>query len=166
MRWAILNIKGIKLYKIVHWRNIYIPPRFCFAVFKNVLKLFIFKCRLNRIFNTWLFTQQMELTAVSSDKRVSKLMVICFVLTELFIKILTTNAFDMFHFPPLVLDYRHWQFSCLMTSPNEFKAMLSNTHHSVFSSPYLLTVQNNCSVRLYMTLHHLCFSLCLVLFCF
>lgn len=161
VRWATLNINGIKLYKIVQRRNIYIPPRFWFAVCKNFLKLFIFKCRLNRTFNTRLATQQMELTAVSSDKTGSILVVICFVLTELFIKILTTEVFDMFHFPPLVFDYRHWKFSCLVTvSPNECKAMFSDTHHSLFSSPYLLTVQNNCSIWLYITEAFLCVQCC------
>ena len=131
---------GIKLYKIIHWRNIYIPPRFWFAVCTNFLKLFIFKCRLNRTFNTWLTTQQMELTAVPSNKTGSKVMLICFVLTELFVKILTTKFFDMFHFLPLAFDYRHWEFSGLVTvSPSECKAMLSDKHHSLFWSPYLLT---------------------------
>jgi hypothetical protein len=49
----------------------------------------------------------MELAAVPSDKTGSKLMAICFVLTELFVKILTTKDFDMFHFPPIAFEYRH-----------------------------------------------------------
>jgi len=34
--------------------------------------------------------------------------------------------------------------------------MFSDTHHSLFSSPYLLTVKNDCPVRLYITDAFLC----------
>jgi creatinine amidohydrolase/Fe(II)-dependent formamide hydrolase-like protein len=41
----------------------------------------------------------------------------------------------MFHFPPIAFEYRHWEFSGLVTvSPSECKAMLSDIHHSLFEA--------------------------------